>query len=188
MPAPLIYVMGPSGAGKTRLIDYVRCKIDGRRSVAFSHRYITRPLGAGGDRENYIALSPAEFALYKARGLFALEWEAYGFDYGIGIEIAFWLRSGLTVVVDGSRAHFVSHKIDLAPIVPVLVTANRDALRRRLNARGRENRRSIEQRLVRATQFTSADLALVTLDNSGSIDSAGAALLAIIEEHTRPVS
>lgn len=179
----LIYVMGPSGAGKTRLIDYARRKVDGGLPIAFAHRYITRPLGK--DSENYIALSQAEFALRKMHGLFAYDWQAYGFDYGIGIEIEAWLKSGLAVVIDGSRAHFISHSTDLGPVVPVLVTAGRDELRRRLTAREREDRRAIEMRLERADKFASTDLTLVTIDNSGPIEAAGEAFFACLTQHAR---
>ncbi len=176
--ASLVYVMGPSGAGKTRVIEYARRKIDGGLPVAFAHRYITRPLGK--DEENYIALSKREFALRKARGLLAFDWEAYGFDYGIGVEIKSWLAAGLTVVMDGSRAHFIAGKLGIGNVVPVLVTVGRDELRRRLTAREREDVKAIEDRLQRAGKFTPADLSLVTIDNAGPIERAGDAFAAII--------
>ena len=184
MPRPhIFYVMGPSGAGKTRLIDYARRRLDAQLPIAFAHRYITRPLGK--DSENYIALSSAELALRKSRGLFACDWEAYGFAYGIGIEIADWIKAGLSVVIDGSRAHFASRKLDLAPIVPVLVTARSDILRRRLTEREREDLRAIEVRLERAAAFVPADLSLVTIDNSGAIEAAGGRLVEVLTETSR---
>ncbi len=176
--ASLVYVMGPSGAGKTRVIEYARRKIDGGLPVAFAHRYITRALGK--DSENYIALSKPEFALRKARGLFAFDWEAYGFDYGIGVEINAWLSAGLSAVVDGSRAHFIGGRLGVGKIVPVLITVGRDELRRRLTARDREDVKAIEERLRRADKFATADLSLVTIDNSGPIERAGEAFAAIV--------
>lgn len=179
----LFYVMGPSGAGKTRLIDYARRKIDGGLPIAFAHRYITRPLGK--DSENYVALSQAEFALHKTHGLFAYDWQAYGFDYGIGIEIKAWLESGLAVVIDGSRAHFIAHSFDLGSVMPVLVTAGRDELHRRLTVREREDVCAIEERLERADKFAPTDLTLVTIDNSGPIEAAGEAFFACLTQHAR---
>lgn len=179
----LVYVMGPSGAGKTRVIEYARKKIDGSLPILFAHRYITRPLGK--DLENYIALSQAEFALRKARNLLAFDWDAYGFNYGVGIEIKSWLASGLAVVIDGSRAHFSRHDREIAGVVPVLITAGRDELRRRLTARDRENVEAIEQRLERADKFVPADLSLVTLDNSGPVERAGEAFAAILTDQVR---
>ena len=176
----LVYLMGPSGAGKTSLLDYARREIDGSLPVVFAHRYITRPLGS--DNENYIALSPAEFELRKKRGVFAFDWQAYGFSYAIGLEIRLWLRAGLTVVVDGSRAHFASHDLAVGNLVPVLITVGRDELRRRLTARQRDDREAIERRLQRADKFAPADLSLVTIDNSGPIDRAGPAFIALLRE------
>jgi len=179
----LVYVMGPSGAGKTRVVEYARQKIDGGLPVLFAHRYITRPLGK--DIENYIALTQAEFALRKVRDLFAFDWEAYGFSYGIGIEIKSWLAAGLVVVIDGSRAHFIGRDVEIAGVVPVLITAGRDELRRRLKARDRDDLAAIEQRLERAGKFAPADLSLVTLDNSGPVDRAGEAFAALLVEQAR---
>lgn len=182
-PGRLVYVMGPSGAGKTRVVEYARHKIDGKLPIVFAHRYITRPLGK--DIENYIALSPSEFALRKARALFAFDWEAYGFNYGIGVEIGSWRASGLVVVVDGSRAHFNNHRGEMAGAVPILVTAGRDELRARLTTRDREAMKSIEERLERADKFMPADSSLITLDNSGPIERAGEAFAAILAEQAQ---
>ena len=175
----IIYVMGASGVGKTRLIDFARRKLDGKHPVAFAHRYITRPLGK--DAENYIALSKGEFELRKARGLFAFEWQAYGFAYGIGIEIKTWLNAGLSVVMDGSRAHFIGERASIADVVPVLVTVGGEELRRRLTRRDREDAQAIEERFRRAGEFAIADLSLLTVDNSGPIERAGEAFAAIID-------
>jgi hypothetical protein len=57
MSGQLIYVMGPSGAGKDSLLGFAREKVPGE-PVVFAHRYITRPTGNG---ENHIALTPEEF-------------------------------------------------------------------------------------------------------------------------------
>jgi len=170
--------MGPSGAGKSRVIDFARRRLDGNLPVVFAHRYITRPLGK--DLENYIFLSPHEFALRQDRGLFAFDWEAHDYRYGVGVEVKSWLASGLVVVVNGSRAHFIGHRQELGDVVPVLVTAGRDELRRRLYARERENAESIERRLDRAAEFMPTDQTLVTLDNSGQIERAGEAFVALL--------
>ena len=65
-------------------------------------------------------------------------------------------------------------------VVPVLITVGHDELRRRLTAREREDIKAIEERLERAGKFTPADLALVTIDNSGPIERAGKAFAAIL--------
>ncbi len=170
----LVYVMGPAGAGKDSVLRYARQRLDGRYPVVFAHRYITRP--QGNDIEDYIALSPGEFALRKRRGLFAFDWSAYGFRYGIGVEIRAWRAAGLTVVIDGSRAHFARHAARLPGVLPVLITVDEAELRRRLIRRGREGRAAIERRLRRARKFAPKHPALVTIDNAGPLEQAGEAL------------
>src|SRR5476649_323603 len=101
---PLVYVMGPSGAGKDSVLNRARTLLAEKAPVVFAHRYITRPAEAGG--ENHIELSPTEFGLRRTHGLFAFHWRAHGNEYGIGREVYSWRRAGLTVVVSGSREHF----------------------------------------------------------------------------------
>src|SRR5262249_30542502 len=101
---PLVYVMGPSGAGKDSVLNRARALLASDAPVVFADRYITRPAEAGG--ENHIALSAEEFDLRRTHGLFAFDWQAHGNRYGIGCEIHAWRQSGLTVVVSGSREHF----------------------------------------------------------------------------------
>jgi ribose 1,5-bisphosphokinase len=146
--AAIIYVMGPSGAGKDSVLRYARARIDAKLPVAFAHRYITRPPALND--ENHVALTPAEFALRKARGLFAMHWQAHGLFYGIGIEVESWRRAGLVVVVSGSRAHFDAHLAAAEGVTPVLVTCAADILAKRLLARGRETAQQISERLDRA--------------------------------------
>src|SRR5262245_3262756 len=139
--------MGPSGAGKDTLLRYARTRLDGR-AIMFAHRYITRPPREHG--ENHVALSPAEFALLRARGGFALDWAAHDMLYGIGIEMRTWLAAGLCVVVSGSRAEWPNAVAALPGMLPVLITAQPDVLASRLGARGREDREAIDARLARA--------------------------------------
>jgi len=105
MDAKLIVVMGPSGVGKDTLLRLARAQLAGG-AIQFAHRYITRP--EHGD-ENFVALSEPEFAARSARGLFALDWRAHGFHYGIGAEIDLWRRAGCAVVFNGSREHFLAN-------------------------------------------------------------------------------
>lgn len=181
--APIIYVMGPSGAGKDSLLRYARARLDGI-PIAFAHRYITRP--PVPNDENYVALSPAEFALRKARGLFALDWEAHGLSYGIGIEIDAWRRAGLVVVVSGSRAHFDAHLAESQDVTPLLITCAPDILAKRLLARGRETPEAISERLRRATMAPTHP-ALVKIDNSGPLDQAGERLVALLAAAAKAV-
>jgi ribose 1,5-bisphosphokinase len=177
--ARVVYVMGPSGAGKDTLLRYARARLDGR-AVMFAHRYITRPPRADGG-ENHVALSAAEFALLRARGGFALDWGAHDTRYGIGIEIRTWLAAGLSVVVSGSRAEWPNAAATLPGALPVLITASPGVLASRLGTRGREDRAAIEGRLARAGAVVVDDPRLLVIDNSGPIEAAGERLVAAIE-------
>lgn len=178
MSAALVYVMGPSGAGKDSVLARARERLPLDAPVVFAHRYITRRADAGG--ENHVALSPAEFALRRARGLFAFHWQAHGNAYGIGVEIEAWRAHGLTVVVSGSREHY-ERLADLDPgVLPVLVTADRETLRARLAARGREDATATARRLARSEALIVNDPRLVTIVNDGTLDEAADAFLRVL--------
>ncbi|GAA0592749.1 phosphonate metabolism protein/1,5-bisphosphokinase (PRPP-forming) PhnN [Caenispirillum bisanense] len=174
----LVYILGPSGAGKDTLIDLARAALDGGAPVVFAHRYITRPANAGG--EAHVALTAAEFDLRARHGLFALTWDSHGLRYGIGREIDLWLDAGLTVVVNGSRGHLPQAAERYPDMVPVVIRVGLDELRRRLIARGRETPEQILERLARAAAFQVEHPALVTLDNSGPAVEGGRALEAVL--------
>ena len=88
----LIYVVGPSGAGKDSLLEWMRARLPADSGVRLARRTITRPAGAGG--EDHIAATDAQFDEALARGEFALHWRANGHRYGIGREIEQWLAAG----------------------------------------------------------------------------------------------
>jgi ribose 1,5-bisphosphokinase len=168
--SPLVYVMGPSGAGKDSVLSRVRARLSADAPVVFAHRYITRPAEAGG--ENHIALSPAEFAVRRMHGLFAFHWQAHGNDYGIGREIHAWRKAGLTVVVSGSREHFRRVGGVDDDTHPVLITAPAETLAERLAARGREDKAAATARLGRSAAYEVNDPRLVTIVNDGALDVA----------------
>jgi ribose 1,5-bisphosphokinase len=171
----LIYLIGPSGAGKDSLISYARKNLNGERSVMFAHRYITRPPLAND--ENHIALSDEEFMERLKKGIFAMHWQSHSFHYGIGAEIDLWLWQQCKVVVNGSRSYM--HKaIDLYPFLEVvLLDVSENHLKHRLAARGRETMEEIEMRLEHNRQIKHAlkknisNLSII--NNDGPIESAG---------------
>jgi ribose 1,5-bisphosphokinase len=178
MIGPLVYVMGPSGAGKDSVLERARAMLSVEAPVAFAHRYITRPSDVGG--ENHIALSRAEFALRRAHGLFAFHWQAHGNDYGIGREIETWRAAGLTVVVSGSREHYEKLAGSGSGLHPVLITASLDKLRVRLSARGRETAAAAARRLARSDAYAVSDARLVTIVNDGALDAAAEAFVRLL--------
>jgi len=144
----LVYVVGPSGAGKDSLIDWVRGRLPADSPVRIARRTITRPAAAGG--ESHRAVSEVEFEAMLASGEFAMHWRANGLAYAVGNELREWLSQGLTVVVSGSRAHLPQALAEFPQVEVVHVTAERGVLLARLQARGRENHRQIERRIARA--------------------------------------
>jgi ribose 1,5-bisphosphokinase len=174
MSGPLVYVMGPSGAGKDSVLERARTMLSIDAPVVFAHRYITRPADVGG--ENHVALSRAEFAMRRAHGLFVFHWHAHGNDYGIGHEIDSWRAANLTVVVSGSREHY--EKVAGQPgLHPVLITASVDKLRARLAARGRESAALVASRLQRSGAYDVSDPRLVTIVNDGTLEASADAFI-----------
>jgi ribose 1,5-bisphosphokinase len=176
----LIYVMGPSGAGKDSLLGYARERVGA--DVMFAHRYITR---AVADGENHIALTHDEFASRLSYGLFAMHWDSLGLRYGIGIELDAWLARGVPVVVNGSRQHALSALERYPHAKFVHIDAAPAVLAARLARRGREDARQIEARLARRPAFELPSQAdVVRIDNSGMLAEAGLHLLELLK-HTR---
>lgn len=178
MEGALVYVMGPSGAGKDSVLGRARALLPADATVVFAHRYITRPADSGG--ENHVALSRAEFAVRRAYGLFAYHWHAHGNDYGVGREIHDWRRAGMAVVVSGSRDHFQKTGGLDSLARPVLITASPQRLEQRLASRGRETAHQAAARLDRADAYTIDDPRLVTIVNDGALDDAAASLVTLL--------
>ncbi len=178
--ACLIYLMGPSGAGKDSLLERLRAET--RAGPLVAHRYITRPANAGC--ENHIALSEQEFLRRRAKGLFALDWQAHEHYYAFGIEVDLWLLQGIDVVVNGSRAHLPQAMQRYgAQLLPVCLQVSPGVLRQRLERRGRETAAQIEQRLVRAADYQQTlPAGCRLLDNNGDLGHTLDALLALTEK------
>jgi ribose 1,5-bisphosphokinase len=160
----LFYVVGRSGVGKDTVLDQLRLL----QGCTVAHRYITREATPGS--ENHIALSTAEFNARKAKGAFLLDWQAHGYQYGIGIEVKHWLDSGLSVFVNGSRHYLnVARKTLGERMISVLIDADDEICLQRLAKRGRENANAIQARMNRsAVEHGQFDW---VIDNSGSLES-----------------
>jgi len=157
----LVYVMGPSGAGKDSVIAFARAASDPAR-VAFAHRYITR-----------------------AAGWFVLHWESHGLHYGIGREVELWLGSGRSVVVNGSRAYLPEALRRYPGLLPVLVTAPAEIRQARLAARRRASDGDLKARVARRVELEEGCDAMVEIDNSAALPEAGAALLRLLDGISR---
>lgn len=178
--ATLFYIVGASGVGKDALMQYARKAINGSRSVVFAHRYITRPSEAGS--ENHVYISPEEFLARRDGGLFALHWESHGLYYGIGMEIDAWMDNGFDVVVNGSRAYLPVARRAYPDLISVLIEADPDIIRQRLEGRGRETPEEIERRLQRRPLGYTTATDLITIHNNGTLGEGGTALVAVLTQ------
>ena len=169
--------MGPSGAGKNSLIAAAREKFNKIKYLYFAPRYVTR---AANSDDDDIALSANTFAHYRQSGMFALDWQAHGNCYGIGIAIDSQLSAGNTVVVNGSRAYLPAALIRYPGLTAVLISVPPQEAQRRLLARGREHAAAVAARMARAPELAIPPAQLVTIDNSGPLEQAARAMRAVL--------
>ena len=175
--AQLIYIVGASGVGKDSLMHYARQRLNGSVPILFAHRYITRPVA--GASENHIALTPEEFRLRKAGGLFALDWESHNLYYGIGREIDDWMISGFHVVVNGSRQYLPAAKACYPNLVTVVIEADPEIILQRLQNRGREEAADIASRIKRHPPLDKDGL--IRISNNGFLEEAGENLVSVLK-------
>ena len=181
----LVYLMGPSGAGKDSVLQGLQQHLHGRR-CRIARRVITRSAEAVG--EEALAVSAQAFDDLESAGAFAMVWRANGLAYGIPREIDTWLLEGYQVVVNGSRGYLEQARKRYWNLLPVLLEVEPAILRARLNARARESADQIEARLARSAAFTvdrslREDPGIVRVDNSASLEVTVRRLLEIIESH-----
>jgi ribose 1,5-bisphosphokinase len=174
----LIYIAGASGAGKDALMSYARRRINGSFPVLFAHRYITRPVTEGS--ENHVAVSPEEFRLRKDAGLFALDWESHGLSYGIGSEIDDWMESGFDVVVNGSRQYLPAAVKRYPQMRTIIIEADPEVIRQRLENRGREKATDIQERIQRQPTLPQGVEGLVRIMNNGPLEEGGDELYSLL--------
>lgn len=167
----LFYVIGASGAGKDSVMNFVRMKLKGKRSILFAHRYITREPDA--KTENHIALSPQEFKARLKAGLFAMDWKSHETYYGIGKEINYWMHQGFTVIVNGSREYLPEAQEKYKKLRPILIETSPEVLLQRLQNRGRESTKEIMERIERNSRIAVDNKNIIRILNDGPIEEAG---------------
>ncbi len=165
--APLILVVGPSGAGKDALMEGARQRLAAGGRFHFARRVVTRPASAGG--EDHDAVSPAEFLAGEAVGAFLLSWKAHGLAYGIPRTVEAFRHDGIAVVANVSRTVVETARRDLAPVGVVVVTASPAVLAARLDRRGRETPEDIGRRLERAAAPFPTGEGVCTVNNDHSL-------------------
>ncbi len=176
----MIVVVGPSGVGKDSLMAFAAERLAGRGDIGFVRRAITRPGDAGG--EAHQAVTAEAFAEMESTGQFAVSWQAHGHSYGIPCETVDAVRSGRTLVANGSRAALGDFAAAYPRLEVVTITASRERLLERLLARRRENESDILARLDRPQPPMPAGLSIHEIDNSGDLLDAGRRMVALIED------
>ena len=175
----IIVVVGPSGAGKDSLINHAAALCDQPR-FAVVRRVITRP--SDHDSEIHDTMSPDAFAARRAAGGFAVVWSAHGLEYGIPAEHRAFVANGGVALCNGSRKALADFRAAFARLTVVNVTARPEILAERLAARGRESGDQIAARLARSTMAVHGDFDVVTIDNSGALETAGDQLVTLIRD------
>jgi len=173
----LILVVGPSGAGKDRLISAAKSQLAADHGFHFTRREITRPANAGS--EDHIAISEREFQEGRETGRYFLSWRAHGLGYGIPADISVRLLAGVDVVANVSRS-VISDAMALYPRTEVaLVTAPAHVLAERLSVRGREAESDIERRLECSDKPLPGE-PTATIVNDGAFEHALHAFLGVL--------
>lgn len=176
----LIYLVGPSGAGKDSLIEASRARLRAQ-GIEVARRVITRSAEAKG--EDAIGVSTERFTALRDQGGFALHWQANGLAYGIPADIDRWLGEGRNVLVNGSRGYLPQARQRYPDLLAIRLEVDLAVLRQRLVAREREPIEQIEQRLARGQQLQRTDDGRIrVLDNSGTLDAAVDSLFRILAQ------
>lgn len=177
-PGRLVLVVGPSGAGKDTLISLARSRCPD--DVLFARRVVTREASEFEENDH---LSPDEFCGARARGEFALHWEAHGHCYGLPRSIDDAIRQGRTVVANVSRSIIAVARETYAKPVVIEIFAPKEILLQRLVRRARISDGVIQQRLERAS---SADNPVpdLRIENVGDAAEHVVKFLRIIQDQT----
>ncbi len=186
----LIYVIGPSGAGKDSLLNSLRQEMADMTALTdtgtpsplyFAKRTITR--SHDQSNENHEAVDSSHFESLVNSNAFAMHWFANGLHYGIRHQELAPMSESTWVMVNGSRAYLEEAKRRFPELTVLYITAPIEVLRTRLLSRGRENEHAVEARLSR-----SQDVALgpqdLCVSNGGSLADSVAILKKLLQQRT----
>jgi ribose 1,5-bisphosphokinase len=175
-PGRLVLVVGPSGAGKDTLLRIAQAACADRHEIVFAKRVVTRPPSPSEDNQ---CLGRDEFEQARARGDFAVDWQAHGHCYALPLAIEDDIRAGRTVVANVSRTVIETMRQYYSEVAVVSVTAPPAVLAARLASRGRSSDGQIAQRLGRAVDSAAAAPDVV-IHNTGSAEHHAGELLQVI--------
>ncbi len=147
MTKRLVYVVGPSGAGKDSVVHALCERWSLSFPVHWARRTITRATQAHGEQHESVAQS--DFAQLVRAGHLAMHWQGNGLHYGVRHSELAPLALGHCVLVTGSRAHVPELQRVWPDCTLAHITAPADVLLQRLGARGREDPEAIASRMAR---------------------------------------
>lgn len=174
----LFYFVGPSGAGKDALLQWVQARAPDRDNLLFARRTITR---AQHQDDAHEGVDHSAFWRLAAAGQFSMIWEVNGVCYGVRRGIEAELKAGRDVIVNGSR-EYVPKLQQIFPQAQVIwLEADEAVLQERLISRGRESGPALLRRISRASQFAPPEnRQVIRIDNSGQLETAGLQILEIL--------
>jgi len=176
----LIYVVGPSGAGKDSLLLWLRGQAGGQRALHWARRTITRADTAGG--ESHEGVDTPEFERLVTRHALALHWRANGLRYGVRHTELAPLAQQRWVMLNGSRAHLAQTAQQYPGMTVLHITAHAQVLRARLVQRGRETLAAIEARVERSVDMHApAGSRFIEIHNNADLATAGQQLLQALQ-------
>lgn len=175
----LVYVVGPSGAGKDSILSWLEAHGAGALRSVRARRTITRPNLPGAEAHEVVTAE--QFEQLARSGVLAMHWVANGCRYGVRVSELAALASGAVVWVNGSRAYLPQAQALFPGMAVLAISAPEHVLRQRLLARGRETAAGVEARLARNASLPALQHPrLATVCNNASLDEAGQAALAAL--------
>jgi len=170
----LVFIVGPSGAGKDSILRLAKEKIPKNTNIVFALRYVTRQT----EHENEeIEISHSEFNLLLKSQFFCMHWQAHDLSYGISKRIETLLKYNKTVIVNGSR-QYIPTALQRFPFMKiVLIQVPAAIAKSRLEQRGREDQKHIMLRMQRDSKIEAPEELIYTIDNSGPIEEATSKLM-----------
>jgi len=153
------------------LIEYARQRLAADPSILFVRRVVTR--AAVASAEDHVSMDPADFAAAEASGAFAVCWDAHGLRYAIPASALAHVRTGGIAVINGSRTALPALQETFGRMLTIHVSVRSEILAARLAARGRESASEILQRLQRANIEMPGAGAVLQIDNSSDLRTAG---------------
>jgi ribose 1,5-bisphosphokinase len=175
-PGRLVLIVGPSGAGKDTVLTAAKTACAGDPHIIFPRRVVTRPVNR---EEDHDSLDDWAFDTARQTGAFAFCWEAHGLKYAVPLSAEDHVRAGRTVVCNVSRGAVERLRGRYANVLCVVITAPDEVLAARLARRGRGSDGSLQARLARNSLYPGF-FADTFIDNSGDVEDAVAALLALL--------